>query len=71
MLVDKRGTPFKENDMVQMKIEGLGIGIVSIINKDNELHIYDETQGYYPLKEAVNRKDMYLLIIHPMRDENT
>ena len=60
VLLDGNGIELKKGDKVNMTIYGLGSGVVEVTSKDGELHLWDITQGYYPLSEAVNRKDMFL-----------
>jgi hypothetical protein len=60
VFLDGNGIELKKGDKVNMTIYGLGSGIVEVTSKDGELHLWDITQGYYPLSEAVNRKDMFL-----------
>ena len=60
VFLDGNGIELKNGDKVNMTIYGLGSGIVEVTSKDGKLHLWDITQGYYPLSEAVNRKDMFL-----------
>ncbi len=43
-----------------MTLYGLGSGEMDIVEHENELCLYDATQGHYPLKFAVKRVDMFL-----------
>lgn len=51
---------FKEGDKVEMEILGLGKGIVEIKIHEGKLQLYNEHGIYYPLLEALSRKDMIL-----------
>lgn len=57
---DSDESEFKIGDKINMTIHGLGSSIVEVTSKDSELHLWDITQGYYPLSEALKRKDMCL-----------
>jgi hypothetical protein len=57
---DGHGNELQKGNKVLMTIYGLGAGEVHIVENDGELCLYDETQGHYPLKYAVKRKDMFL-----------
>lgn len=51
---------FKVGDKVRFEIYGVGEGICDVVSKDNNLYLFEETQGYLPLSEAINRKDITL-----------
>lgn len=51
---------FKVGDQVKIEIYGVGEGICEVVSKDNELYLFEEIQGYLPLSEAINRKDVTL-----------
>ena len=57
---DGNGNELKKGDKVKMTLYGLGSGDMDIVEHEYELCLYDATQGYYPLKFAVKRVDMFL-----------
>jgi len=57
---DGNGNELKKGDKVIMTLYGLGSGEMDIVEHENELCLYDATQGHYPLKFAVKRVDMFL-----------
>ena len=60
VFLDSNGNELKKGDKVVMTLHGLGSGEMDIVEHENELCLYDATQGYYPLKFAVKRDDMFL-----------
>lgn len=60
VFLDGNGNELKKKDKVIMTLYGLGCGEMDIVEHENELCLYDVTQGYYPLKFAVKRDDMFL-----------
>lgn len=60
VFLDGNGDELKKGDKVVMTLYGLGSGEMDIIEHENELCLYDAAQGYYPLKFAVKRDDMFL-----------
>lgn len=60
VFLDGNGNELKKGDKVIMTLYGLGSGEVEIVEHENELCLYDATQGHYPLKFAIKRKDMFL-----------
>ena len=60
VFLDGNGNGLKKGDKVVMTLYGLGSGEMDIVEHENELCLYDATQGYYPLKFAVKRDDMFL-----------
>lgn len=58
--LDGNGNKLKKGDKVVMTLHGLGSGEMDIVEYENELCLYHATQGYYPLKLAVKRDDMFL-----------
>ena len=60
VFIDINGNELKKGDKVIMTLKGLGSGEMDIVEHENELCLYDATQGYYPLKFAVKRDDMFL-----------
>ena len=58
--LDGNGNELKKGDKVMMTLYGLGSGEVDIAENEGELCLFDETQGYYPLKYAIKRSDMFL-----------
>ena len=61
---DGNGNELKKGDKVIMTLYGLGSGEMDIVEHENELCLYDATQGHYPLKFAVKRVDMFLERLH-------
>ena len=57
---DGNGNELKKGDKVIMTLYGLGSGEMDIVEHENELCLYDATQGHYPLKFVVKRVDMFL-----------
>lgn len=57
---DVNGWKLSKGDKVIMTLKGLGSGEMDIVEHENELCLYDVTQGYYPLKYAIDREDMVL-----------
>lgn len=60
VFLDGNGNELKKGDKVIMTLYGLGSGEMDIVEHENELCLYDATQGHYPLKFAVKRDDMFL-----------
>ena len=60
VFIDINGNELKKGDKVIMTLYGLGSGEMDIVEYENELCLYDATQGHYPLKFAVKRVDMFL-----------
>ncbi len=60
VFLDGNGNELKKGDKVIMTLYGLGSGQMDIVEHENELCLYDETQEHYPLKHAVKRDDMFL-----------
>lgn len=54
---DSKGNELKEGDEITLEMKGLGLGDMKIVSIDGELCIYDEIQGTYLLKFALERKD--------------
>lgn len=63
VFLDGNGNELKKGDKVIMTLYGLGSGEMDIVEHENELCLYDATQGYYPLKYACSRTDLILEII--------
>ena len=60
VFLDSNGNELKKGDKVVMTLHGLGSGEMDIVEHENELCLYNATLGYYPLKFAVKRDDMFL-----------
>ena len=60
VFLDGNGKELKKGDKVVMTLYGLGSGEIDIVEYENELCLFDATQGHYPLKFAVKRDDMFL-----------
>ena len=60
VFLDINGNELKKGDKVIMTLKGLGSGEMDIVEHENELCLYDATQGYYPLKFAIKRDDILL-----------
>lgn len=60
VFLDGNGNELEKGDKVIMTLYGLGSGEMDIVEHENELCLYDATQGHYPLKFAVKRDDMFL-----------
>lgn len=60
VFLDANGWKLSKGDKVIMTLKGLGSGEMDIVEHENELCLYDTTQGHYPLKYAINRDDMVL-----------
>ena len=60
VFIDINGNELKKGDKVIMTLYGLGSGEMDIVEYENELCLYDATQGHYPLKFAVKRVDILL-----------
>lgn len=60
VFLDRNGWKLSKGDKVIMTLKGLGSGEMDIVEHENELCLYDTTQGHYPLKYAINRDDMVL-----------
>ena len=60
VFLDINGNDLRKGDKVIMTLKGLGSGEMDIVEHENELCLYDETQGYYPLKFTVKRDDIIL-----------
>lgn len=60
VFLDGNGNQITKGDKVIMTLSGLGSGEMDIVEHENELCLYDATQGYYPLHHAVKRQDMFL-----------
>ena len=58
--LDCNGDELKAGDKAIMTLKGLGDGQVEIVEHENQLQIYDEQMGYYPLIHALNRSDMVI-----------
>ena len=60
VFLDANGWKLSKGDKVIMTLKGLGSGEMDIVEHENELCLYDATQGHYPLKYAIDRDDMIL-----------
>lgn len=60
---DYHGVVIKKGDKINLEIFGVGSGEAEIVEKDNELQIYEPSQGYYPLSNAVIRSDMRIIVL--------
>ena len=60
---DYHNVIIKKGDKINLQIFGVGSGEAEIVEKDNELQIYEPAQGYYPLKFAVIRSDMRITVL--------
>lgn len=60
VFLDENGWKLSKGDKVIMTLKGLGSGEMDIVEHENELCLYDSTQGYYPLKYAIDRDDMII-----------
>lgn len=60
---DYYGVVIKKGDKINLQIFGAGSGEAEIIEKDNELQIYEPSQWYYPLSNAVIRSDMRIIVL--------
>ena len=60
VFLDGNGNELKKGDKVVMTLYGLGSGEMDIVEYENELCLYDATQGHYPLKFAVKRDNIFL-----------
>ena len=60
---DYYGVIIKKVDKINLNIDGVGGGEAEIVEKDNQLQIYELSQGYYPLKNALERNDMRITIL--------
>tara|TARA_R110000796_G_scaffold248280_1_gene374946 strand:+ start:1697 stop:1894 length:198 start_codon:yes stop_codon:yes gene_type:complete len=54
MYKDKNGTELKEGDKITLELVGLGIGKAEVKkDTDGTLCIYENSQGYLPLSDAM------------------
>jgi len=60
---DSKGNIISYGDKVQVEIIGVGSGTAEIVMKDHEPHLWEISQGYYPLSEESKRRDMIITII--------
>lgn len=60
---DYHGVVIKKGDKINLEIFGVGSGEAEIVEKDNELQIYEPSQGYYSLSNAVIRSDMRIIVL--------
>lgn len=60
---DYHNVVIKKGDKINLQILGVGSGEAEIVEKDNELQIYEPSQGHYPLKHALLRDDMRITVL--------
>lgn len=63
VLKDINGNIFKVDDKVSMEIKWLGKGEVMIVEMTNKLYVFDPSNGFLELEEALKRNDIILEII--------
>tara|TARA_R110000803_G_C11837593_1_gene304156 strand:- start:140 stop:358 length:219 start_codon:yes stop_codon:yes gene_type:complete len=62
---DADGNLLNRGDLILLTLVGLGQGNGEIVeNEDNELCLFERSQGTYPLKYAVKRDDIIIRKIH-------
>lgn len=69
---DKLGQTINVGDTLIIENIGLGKGEVEVINYQGEISIYDDHNGVYPLKKAIERDDIILTkkVIHAEKEIN-
>jgi len=63
VFLDENGCKLSKGDKVIVTLKGLGSGEMEIVEHENELCLYDVTQGYYQVKHAIYRDDIIIELI--------